>query len=278
MHGRRARRPPRQRDQARQRAGEAASGPPRADEIADAGRPARVHRPGRRRRARAARRRRRRRRRLRDAAPTGPTPTCAASSPAATSPSSAATSARSRPGDTVDGQPDPHRAGDRDRQHLQARHALLRAARARRTSTRRARSSHLSWAPTGSARRGSPPPPSSSSPTSKGISWPRSLAPWDVELVALGKPGTEERELAERALRRARRPGLKVLSTTATPARARSSPTPSCSAARCASPSGRRSAGERRARGAGPPRAREPRDRPARGRRGGGAELWRELP
>ena len=44
-----------------------------------------------------------------------------------------------------------------------------------------------------------------------GISWPRSLAPWDVDLVGLGKPGTPERELAERLygeLRddRARRP------------------------------------------------------------------------
>src|SRR3954454_10035966 len=32
----------------------------------------------------------------------------------------------------------------------------------------------------------------------KGISWPRSLAPWDVHLVGLGKPGTEEHALAER--------------------------------------------------------------------------------
>jgi len=31
-----------------------------------------------------------------------------------------------------------------------------------------------------------------------GISWPRSLAPWDVELVGLGKAGTEERALADR--------------------------------------------------------------------------------
>src|SRR3954470_16844797 len=31
-----------------------------------------------------------------------------------------------------------------------------------------------------------------------GISWPRSLAPFDVHLVGLGKPGTEEYELAER--------------------------------------------------------------------------------
>jgi prolyl-tRNA synthetase len=31
----------------------------------------------------------------------------------------------------------------------------------------------------------------------RGISWPRSIAPWDVELVALGKDGTPEREAAE---------------------------------------------------------------------------------
>jgi prolyl-tRNA synthetase len=30
-----------------------------------------------------------------------------------------------------------------------------------------------------------------------GISWPRSIAPFDVELVVLGKPGTPERELAD---------------------------------------------------------------------------------
>jgi prolyl-tRNA synthetase len=30
-----------------------------------------------------------------------------------------------------------------------------------------------------------------------GISWPRSLAPWTLHLVALGKPGTEERKLAD---------------------------------------------------------------------------------
>jgi prolyl-tRNA synthetase len=31
----------------------------------------------------------------------------------------------------------------------------------------------------------------------RGISWPKSIAPWDVELVALGKEGTPEREAAE---------------------------------------------------------------------------------
>jgi prolyl-tRNA synthetase len=32
----------------------------------------------------------------------------------------------------------------------------------------------------------------------KGISWPRALAPFDIHLVALGKPGTPEREAADR--------------------------------------------------------------------------------
>jgi prolyl-tRNA synthetase len=31
-----------------------------------------------------------------------------------------------------------------------------------------------------------------------GISWPRSMAPWDVHLIGLGKAGSEEREVAER--------------------------------------------------------------------------------
>jgi prolyl-tRNA synthetase len=44
-----------------------------------------------------------------------------------------------------------------------------------------------------------------------GISWPRTLAPWDVELVGLGKPGTPEHELAERLYRELRAAGLDVL-------------------------------------------------------------------
>jgi prolyl-tRNA synthetase len=32
----------------------------------------------------------------------------------------------------------------------------------------------------------------------KGISWPRAIAPFDIHLVTLGKPGSEERELADR--------------------------------------------------------------------------------
>jgi prolyl-tRNA synthetase len=44
-----------------------------------------------------------------------------------------------------------------------------------------------------------------------GISWPRALAPWDVELVGLGKRGTPEHELAERLYRELQAAGLDVL-------------------------------------------------------------------
>ena len=44
-----------------------------------------------------------------------------------------------------------------------------------------------------------------------GISWPRALAPFDVHLVALGKPGTPERDAAERSTRRCAAAGVEVL-------------------------------------------------------------------
>jgi prolyl-tRNA synthetase len=44
-----------------------------------------------------------------------------------------------------------------------------------------------------------------------GISWPRTIAPFDVELVVLGKPGTEERALAERLYEELRESGLQTL-------------------------------------------------------------------
>jgi prolyl-tRNA synthetase len=44
-----------------------------------------------------------------------------------------------------------------------------------------------------------------------GISWPRSIAPWDVELVSLGRLGTPEREAAEGVYRELRTVGLDVL-------------------------------------------------------------------
>ena len=45
----------------------------------------------------------------------------------------------------------------------------------------------------------------------RGISWPRSIAPFDVELVVLGKEGGEERGARRPALRGARAAGLETL-------------------------------------------------------------------
>jgi prolyl-tRNA synthetase len=45
----------------------------------------------------------------------------------------------------------------------------------------------------------------------QGISWPRAIAPWDVEIVAIGKPGTPEREAAEALYAELSEAGLKVL-------------------------------------------------------------------
>ncbi|MBX5468530.1 MAG: proline--tRNA ligase [Thermoleophilaceae bacterium] len=44
-----------------------------------------------------------------------------------------------------------------------------------------------------------------------GVSWPRPIAPFDVELVGLGKPGEPAREAAERLYEELRREGLDVL-------------------------------------------------------------------
>ena len=103
-------------------------------------RPARLHRPGRRRAA-GHQGRGDRRRLLRLPAPTGPTPTCAASSPGATSSSRRSTSARSRPAT-------PRPAAARSRSSRRSRSATssssapaTRSRSARPTSTRTGRSS-----------------------------------------------------------------------------------------------------------------------------------------
>ena len=44
-----------------------------------------------------------------------------------------------------------------------------------------------------------------------GISWPRAIAPFDVELVVLGKPGSEERALADRLYGELEAAGLQTL-------------------------------------------------------------------
>jgi prolyl-tRNA synthetase len=45
----------------------------------------------------------------------------------------------------------------------------------------------------------------------QGISWPRTIAPFDVELVVLGKPGSPERELADGLYRELQQAGLQTL-------------------------------------------------------------------
>jgi prolyl-tRNA synthetase len=45
----------------------------------------------------------------------------------------------------------------------------------------------------------------------KGISWPRAIAPFDVHLVTLGKPGSEERELSDRLYGELEATGLTVI-------------------------------------------------------------------
>jgi prolyl-tRNA synthetase len=44
-----------------------------------------------------------------------------------------------------------------------------------------------------------------------GISWPRSIAPFDIELVGIGKEGTDERALADRLYGELRETGLEIL-------------------------------------------------------------------
>ena len=86
-------------------------------------------------------------------------------------------------GDTCpDGRRDPDRARDRGRQHLQARHALLRAAGRHLPGRGRQGAADLDGLATASARPGSWPPRWSSSPTtaaSRGRArWRRSTSTW----------------------------------------------------------------------------------------------------
>ena len=114
----------------------------------------------------------------------------------------------------------------------------------------------------------------------RGIAWPKALAPWDVEVVALGKPGTPEREAAEALYDELRGRGpRRRCSTTATRGRGRSSPTPSCSACPLRLTVGRRSLESGRAeaqvrRGL----AEVEGGVPLQGAAEAVAELWRTLP
>ena len=106
---------------------------------------------------------------------------------------------------------DPHRAGDRGRQHLQARHALLGAARRHLPRRGRARSSSSGWAPTASARRGSPPRRSSSSPTSRASPGRARCRPSTSSWSGSARRAARSARLAERLYEELRETGLDVL-------------------------------------------------------------------
>ena len=223
------RRPPRQRDQAPERARGGVPGRARR-RVRRAHRPRRLHRPGRRERADPARRRRRagllhHRRQPRERAP-------ARRRARPRLPVQARRRAHGRGRRHRRRPRDPDRARDRGRQHLQARHALLRAARrdlprrerqvaadldgllrprprtprgGRRRAVRR-RERHLLAARDGAVRRAS-----------------RRAGP-------RGQRGARAGRAASTAS--CARPGWTSSTTTATPGRGRSSPTRSCSGSR----------------------------------------------
>ena len=112
-----------------------------------------------------------------------------------------------------------------------------------------------------------------------GIAWPRSIAPFDVELVGLGKRGHRGARARRAALRRAARDGPRraLRRPRRRPGR-RSSPTPSCSACPLRLTVGRRTLEAGRGRGAGAPRARAAAACRSRAPPAAAAELWRSLP
>ena len=103
------------------------------------------------------------------------------------------------------------RARDRGGQHLQARHALLGAARAPRYLDEEG-SEQLIWMGSygiGPARILAAAIEQFAD--ENGIAWPRAIAPFDVELVTLGKEGEEARTVADRLYDELREQGLDVL-------------------------------------------------------------------
>ena len=225
-YGLRPRRPPRQRDQAAQRAAARTFRPAREDELRG---PAGLPRPARRRAALSTTRR------------SSPGAYIAGREPARLAHASC----------SVDGRRAPRRAqrsrratpstarrstsSPRSRSATSSSSARATPSRsARPTSTRTARSSSSGWAPTASARRASPPPRSSSSPTSRASRGRRRSRRGTSHVVARGQARAPTRPRRPRSCTPScARSASTSCSTTAPRARARSSPTPSCSAARC---------------------------------------------
>jgi prolyl-tRNA synthetase len=110
-----------------------------------------------------------------------------------------------------------------------------------------------------------------------GISWPRALAPFDVELVTLGKPGEEARSVADRIYEELREAGLDALYDDRTSSAGEKFADAELVGCPLRLTVGRRSveAGEIEVQVR---RGRERRSLPLEGVAGAAAELWRELP
>ena len=114
-------------------------------------------------------------------------------------------------GDTVDGKADPDRAGHRDRKHLPS---SARATPSRSSATYLDRPAKEQLIVMGSYGIG--PARIAAAAVEqfaddRGISWPKAIAPWDVELVVLGKTDTPERAAGEQLYEDLRREGVEVL-------------------------------------------------------------------
>ena len=129
-----------------------------------------------------------------------------------------------------------HRARDRDRQHLQARHPLLRAAGRHLPRRARPRAADLDGLLRDRPRARSSPPLSSSTPTSTASPGPARWRPSRCTSWRSASPARPSVTRPTGSTRRCAPVAWRCSTTTATWARGRSSPTPSCSAARCGSP------------------------------------------
>ena len=209
--GGRPRRPSRQRDQASERARPAVSPGARGRDRASASaRPATSAPSAPRCPSCSTRRSTPPRAGSTSSAPTSPTPTCGASSRGATFRSSRSTCAPWSPATPSTAR----RSASSPRSRSATSSSSGRGTpspSAPPTWTSRARRSSCGWAATASARRGPPRRRSSSSPTSRASPGRASIAPFDVELVVLGKPGSDEREFADRIYGELQATGLEVL-------------------------------------------------------------------
>ena len=111
----------------------------------------------------------------------------------------------------------------------------------------------------------------------EGISWPRTMAPFDVELVTLGKPGSEERDFSDRLYEDLKATGLEILYDDRDAGPGEKFTDAELLGCPVRLTVGRRTLAAGRDRGPGAPRPRVA-DRPGRGGRGGGGRALAGAP